>query len=90
MILQKHWEQIEPLNTLTENFFVDDLTGVLDEFIKSDRYKEYYSNHVVIEKYKNVARLFNKNTEEYIAIGFFKAEKLHNNTPLDATNIDDI
>lgn len=74
MIIQKHWEQSEPLTTLDEKFFSDELSPILDEFVNSDRYKEYYSNHVVIEKHKNLARLFNKNTEDYIAIGFFNSD----------------
>ncbi len=71
MILQRHWEQKEPLNTLDASFFNDELTLNMFEFIAQGTYKEYYTNHVVIEVYKNTARLFNKNTEEYMGIGFF-------------------
>lgn len=71
MILQRHWEQKEPLSTLDINFFEDDLTNTMYDFIMAGTYKNYYSNHVVVEIYKNTARLFNKNTEEYIGIGFF-------------------
>ena len=75
MILQKHWTQEVSLSKLTDSFFEEELTPMLDEFISSERYKQYYTNHIVVEKYKNVARLFNKNTEEYIGIGFFKTKE---------------
>lgn len=71
MIQQKHWEQKDPLSTLDDSFFDDELTPMLNDFIDSGKYKEYYNNHVVIEKHKNVVRLFNINIEDYIGIGFF-------------------
>jgi hypothetical protein len=71
MILQKHWDQPEPLTSLDESFFIDELSSVMYDFITSENYKNYYNNHVVVEINKNVARLFNKNTEEYMGIGFF-------------------
>jgi len=75
MILQRYWQQIEPLETLGEDFFNDELTDKMFTFIMGGDYKNYYSNHVVIEIHKNTARLFNKNTEEYIGIGFFNIEE---------------
>ena len=74
MILQKHWEQPEPLDTLDDSFFIDDLTSTMFDFIMSGTYKSYYNNHVVVEIHKNTARLFNKNTEQYIGIGFFNTK----------------
>jgi hypothetical protein len=74
MIIHKHWEQIGPLSSMDESFFNDELSSTLEDFIANERYKEYYNNHVVVEKRKNVARLFNKNTEEYIAMGFFNSD----------------
>jgi hypothetical protein len=83
MVIQKYWEQNEPLSDLTESFFTDELTPMLNDFISSERYKEYYSNHIIVEKHKNVARLFNKNTEEYIGIGFFNAKEKQENSIFD-------
>lgn len=74
MILQRHWSQSEPLSKLDESYFNDDLTHLMNDFIQSENYKNYYSNHLVLEVCKNIARLFNKNTEEYIAIGFFNTK----------------
>lgn len=74
MILQKHWEQPEPLSDLDENFFTDELSENMFDFINSGTYKDYYNNHIVVEIHKNVARLFNKNTEQYIGIGFFNTK----------------
>lgn len=74
MILQRHWIQSDNLSTLDDAFFNDELSSMMNEFIASGTYKDYYSNHVVVEIYKNTARLFNKNTEEYIGIGFFNTK----------------
>ena len=74
MIQQRHWDQPEPLSTLDESYFNDELTSTMFDFIIKGNYKNYYSNHVVVEVYKNTARLFNKNTEVYIAIGFFNTK----------------
>lgn len=73
MILQRHWPQTESLKTLDESYIVDDLSQKMYDFIMSGTYKDYYTNHIVVEIYKNTARLFNKNTDEYIGIGFFKS-----------------
>jgi hypothetical protein len=75
MILERHWEQIDPLSSLDESYFNDELTSTMFDFIMSGNYKNYYTNHVVIEIYRNTARLFNKNTEEYIGIGFFNTNE---------------
>lgn len=75
MILQKHWTQSEPISTLDIDYFQDDLSDMMLNFIKDGTYKNYYTNHVIIEVYKNIARLFNKNTEEYICIGFFNTHE---------------
>jgi hypothetical protein len=71
MIIQRHWLQPEPLETLDESFFNDELTSKMFDFVMNQTYKNYYTNHVVVEIYKNTARLFNKNTDEYMGIGFF-------------------
>lgn len=75
VIIQKHWEQEESLKTLKEDFFDDRLSSLMSDFIDSKNYKNYYTNHVVVEVYKNTARLFNKNTEKYIGIGFFNKDE---------------
>ena len=75
MILQKHWVQPDNLSTLDESYFNDELASKMFDFIMKGTYKNYYTNHVVIEIYKNTARLFNKNTEEYIGIGFFNVKE---------------
>lgn len=71
MVIQRHWPQPESLKTLDESYIVEELTQKMYDFIMSGTYRDYYTNHVVVEIYKNTARLFNKNTDEYIAIGFF-------------------
>jgi hypothetical protein len=74
VILQIHWEQPEKLSTLNDSFFIDELSSMMFDFIMSGNYKNYYNNHVVIEIHKNIARLFNKNTDQYIGVGFFKSK----------------
>ena len=75
MVLHRYWNQNEPLQTLGDEFFNDELTEKMFNFIMEGTYKNYYSNHVVIEIHRNTARLFNKNTEEYIGIGFFNTKE---------------